>query len=92
MQPEVQDNFELTDAQLANMAKHLDRDAFGELTQRHRHRCANVASILRDADEAEEETQNACHTEEFQRRRCRQRHSTPTVACAHMLTAGGPVC
>lgn len=90
MQPEVQDISELTDAQLADMAKHLDGDAFGELAQRHRHRCANVASILRHANKAEEETQNACHIDEFQRRRCRQRHSTPTGASTQMLNVGGP--
>jgi len=89
MQPEVQDIPELTDAQLTDIANQLDGDAFGDLTPRHRHRCAHFASILRHANEAEEETQNACHIDQFQRRRCRQRHSTPTVACAHI---GGPAC
>jgi len=51
----------LIDAQLVGMAKQGDRDAFGELIQRHRRRCANLAtSILRHGGEAEEETQNAC--------------------------------
>jgi len=56
------DNFTtLTDHQLVVMAKQGDRDAFGELIQRHRRRCANLAtSILRHRGEAEEETQNAC--------------------------------
>jgi RNA polymerase sigma-70 factor (ECF subfamily) len=51
----------LQDAQLVGLAKQGDRDAFGELIQRHRRRCANLATaILRHRGEAEEETQNAC--------------------------------
>jgi RNA polymerase sigma-70 factor, ECF subfamily len=51
----------LTDHQLVALAKQGDRDAFSELIQRHRRRCANLAtSILRHRGEAEEETQNAC--------------------------------
>jgi len=94
MQPEVQDISELTDAQPICMAKQRDGDALGELTQRHRHRCAHFASSLRHAGEAEEETQNACwkvhHIDQFQRRHCRQRHSTPTCVCTLMLNVGGP--
>jgi len=62
----------LTDDQLVGLAKQGDRDAFGELIQRHRRRCANLAtSILRHRGEAEEETQNACwkafrHIDQFQ--------------------------
>jgi RNA polymerase sigma-70 factor (ECF subfamily) len=49
------------DAQLVGLAKQGDRDAFGELIERHRRRCANLATaILRHRGEAEEETQNAC--------------------------------
>ena len=45
----------------SGLAKQGDRDAFGELIQRHRRRCANLATaILRHRGEAEEETQNAC--------------------------------
>ncbi len=52
---------ELKDVQLVDRAKQGDRDAFGELIQRHRRRCVNLAaSILRHRGEAEEETQNAC--------------------------------
>jgi len=55
------DAVKLQDAQLVAMAKQGDRDAFGELIQRHRRRCANLATaILRHRGEAEEETQNAC--------------------------------
>jgi len=49
------------DAQLADLAKQGNREAFDELVCRHRRRCVNLAaSILRDRGEAEEETQNAC--------------------------------
>jgi RNA polymerase sigma-70 factor (ECF subfamily) len=60
------------DAQLVGLAKQGDRDAFGELIQRHRRKCTNLAmTMLRDRGEAEEETQNACwnafrHIDQFQ--------------------------
>jgi RNA polymerase sigma-70 factor (ECF subfamily) len=60
------------DLQLVTLAKHGDREAFGELIRRHRSRCINLAaSILRNRGEAEEETQNACwkafkHIDQFQ--------------------------
>ena len=72
MKAEIYDIAKLTDGQLASLAKQGDRDAFGELIQRHRRRCANLAtSILRHRGEAEEETQNACwkaflHIDQFQ--------------------------
>ncbi len=51
----------LLDRQLVDLAKQGDREAFGELIQRHRRRCTNFATaILRHRGEAEEETQNAC--------------------------------
>ena len=51
----------LTDHQLVGLAKLGDQNAFGELIQRHRRRCVNLATfILRHRGEAEEETQNAC--------------------------------
>ena len=51
----------LRDKELVGLAKQGDQDAFGELIQRHRRRCANLATaILRRRCEAEEETQNAC--------------------------------
>jgi RNA polymerase sigma-70 factor (ECF subfamily) len=51
----------LSDAQLVDLTKQGNREAFDELIRRHRRRCLNLAaSILRDRGEAEEETQNAC--------------------------------
>ena len=62
MNVDVENNVvKLLDAQLVGLAKQGDRDAFGELIERHRRRCANLATaILRHRGEAEEETQNAC--------------------------------
>lgn len=55
------DNAKLKDFQLVDLAKDGDRDAFGELINRHRRRCTNLATaILRNRGDAEEETQNAC--------------------------------
>jgi RNA polymerase sigma-70 factor (ECF subfamily) len=50
-----------SDAQLVDLAKQGQHEAFNELIRRHWSRCANVAAyILRNRGEAEEETQNAC--------------------------------
>lgn len=95
MKPEVRDTCELTNTQLAGMAKQRDGDAFGELTQSHRRRCANFATaILRQTDEAEEEAQHAWKTfrpvDQFQLRHCRKRDSTRTGGCAHIINADDP--
>lgn len=52
--------FPQTDADLVRLARENDRDAFGELVQRHRSACLRFAiSMLRNRGEAEEEVQNA---------------------------------
>jgi RNA polymerase sigma-70 factor, ECF subfamily len=49
-----------SDADLVRMAREHDREAFGQLVQRHRGACLRFATfLLRDRGEAEEEVQNA---------------------------------
>jgi RNA polymerase sigma-70 factor, ECF subfamily len=50
----------LTDAQLVSLARMGGHDAFGELAQRHRQKCVDIAGyILKDRSDAEDEAQNA---------------------------------
>jgi RNA polymerase sigma-70 factor, ECF subfamily len=50
----------LTDAQLVTLARLGGQDAFGELVQRHRQKCVDIAGyILKDRGEAEDQAQNA---------------------------------
>jgi len=53
-------NNEYSDADLVESARQGDKQAFGELVQRHHHWCVGLASgILRDRGDAEDEAQNA---------------------------------
>ena len=50
-----------TDLELVELSRRGDGDAFGELLNRHYHRCANLAGfILRDRTGASDEVQKAC--------------------------------
>jgi RNA polymerase sigma-70 factor (ECF subfamily) len=56
----VQDDSAPTDFQLVERARQRDANAFGELFNRHYHRCAKLAEfILRDRTAARDEVQNA---------------------------------
>lgn len=53
-------NNEYSDADLVESARLGDKQAFGELVERHHHWCVGLASgILRDRGDAEDEAQNA---------------------------------
>lgn len=63
----------VTDEQLVDLAQGGDNDAFAELIERHRTTCLRMAvSIVRAAEDAEDEVQNACwkafeHLSQFQK-------------------------
>jgi RNA polymerase sigma-70 factor, ECF subfamily len=57
----IEDTCVPTEFELIALARQGDREAFGELIQRHYHSCVNVAAVvLSDRTEAQDETQNAC--------------------------------
>src|SRR3954453_8559758 len=59
--PTVENECVRSDFDLVELSRQGDGDAFGELLNRHYHRCANLAGfILRDRTGASDEVQKAC--------------------------------
>jgi RNA polymerase sigma-70 factor (ECF subfamily) len=60
MQAEVTERLALNDHQLVDLARKGDRNAFGDLIQRHWHKCVDLGCyFLRNRGDAEDVTQNA---------------------------------
>ena len=60
MRDGITERTKLTDPQLVELARRGDQESFGELIQRHRRKCVDLACFfLRNRGDAEDEAQNA---------------------------------